>query len=189
MYGGVFTVGVAVTRSTLTLTLADVRSYVIVSSDAPYIARCLTGLGPSSNNNGANALLGGFYFNSNMIPNSGESASCSSDKIQVRPGADTAGVINIHRCQALGTAEEGIYTCTMMNSSMMDQSVRFHIYLNGRSEFILINITYPAFISLHSCSSDRHSIIIQCNSQCWFFPHIILYITKFSSRHIHMEEG
>ena len=135
IYGDVFTVGVAVTRSTLTLTLADVRSYVIVSSDAPYIARCLTGLGPSSNNNGANALLGGYYFNGNMIPNSGESASCSSDKIQVRPGADIAGVINIHRCQALGTAEEGIYTCTMMNSSMMDQSVRFHIYLDGRSEF------------------------------------------------------
>ena len=133
MYRGVCTVGVAVTRTSLTL--ADVSSYVIVSSDAPYIARCLTGLGPNSTHNGANSLLGGLYFNGTMIPNSGESASCgSSDIVKVRPDTDTAGVINIHRCEALGSDEEGIYTCTMMNSSMMEQSVRFHIYLNGRSE-------------------------------------------------------
>ena len=132
MYRGVFTLGVAVTSEDLTL--ADVRSYVIVSGSAPFIARCLTGLGPTSTSNGANGALGGLYFNGNMISNSGEQASCGSDKVQVRPGGVIAGIINVHRCEALGTAEEGVYTCTMMNSSMMEQSVRFHVYLNGRSE-------------------------------------------------------
>ena len=74
------------------------------------------------------------YFDGNALPVRGEQASCGSNKIQIRPESNTAGVINIHRCRALGTTEEGIYTCTMTNSSMMEQSVRFHIYLNGRSE-------------------------------------------------------
>ena len=129
----VFTVGVAVTRESLTL--AHVRSYVIAGG-GEYLARCLTGLGPTSTASGANGNLGGLYFKGNRIPNSGEKGPCTqSDIVQVRPGADTAGVINIHRCRALSTAEEGAYTCTMINSAMMNESVRFHIYLNGRSEF------------------------------------------------------
>ena len=117
------------------LTLADVSSYVIADS-GNFLARCLTGLGPTSTGSGANGDLGGLYFKGNRIPNSGEQGPCTqSDIVQVRPGATTAGVINIHRCRALGTAEEGVYTCTMMNSSMMNQSVRFHVYLYARSEF------------------------------------------------------
>ena len=131
---GVFTVGVAVTDTTSSLAGVLTDSYVIAPGNGNLIARCLTGLGPTSINNGANGDLGGWYFNGNMIPNSGEQASCSSDIIQVRPGALTAGVSNIRQCGAFSTSVEGVYTCTMMNSSMMDQSVRLGIYFTGRSK-------------------------------------------------------
>ena len=146
MYRGVFTVGVAVTKviyntagrvSSKALTFANALtdySYINARDGNPndaLLVRCLTGLGPSGSENG---VLGGLYFNGNMIPNSGEQALCSSDTIQVRPGSTIAGVTNIHQCGAFSTDVEGIYTCTMMNSSMMNQSVRFGIYFSGRSE-------------------------------------------------------
>ena len=149
MYRGVFTVGVAVTE-VMYNTDGTARSYALTSANAltdysyisarggdpngAHLVRCLTGLGPTSTSNGANGALGGLYFNGNMIPNSGEQASCSSDVIQVRPGGGIAGVTNIHQCEAFSTAVEGIYTCTMMNSSMMNESVRFGVYFTGRSE-------------------------------------------------------
>ena len=91
----------------------------------------MTGLGPSGYDNG---VLGGWYFNGTMIPNSCELEPCSSDVIQVRPGSLTAGISNIHQCGAFSASVEGVYTCTMMNSSMMDQSVRLGVYFTGRSE-------------------------------------------------------
>ena len=100
------------------------------------LARCLTGLGPNGTGDGANGALGGWYLNDTMIPNSGETVECTSPSvgvIQTRPGGRTAGVINIRQCGAFSTTKEGIYTCTMMNSSMMDQSVRLGVYFNGRS--------------------------------------------------------
>ena len=142
MYRGVFTVGVAVTDATQNSNLNSVNeltdySYINARSGTGagnQLARCLTGLGPTSTSNGANGLLGGLYFAGTMISNSGESASCSSDVIQVRPGGGLAGVTNFHQCDTFTTANEGVYTCTMMNSSMMDESVRFGIYLSTRSE-------------------------------------------------------
>ena len=143
MYRGVFTVGVVLTRG-YGFALADALtdySYINArggNGDGAQLARCLTGLGPSGNDNG---LLGGLYFNGTMIPNSGEVGPCASHIIQVRPGGSVAGVNNIHQCGAFYTAIEGIYTCKMMNSSMMEQSFRFGIYLTGRSEsFHLIYI-------------------------------------------------
>ena len=77
-------------------------------------------------------VLGGWYFNSNMITND---VGCSNEIIiQSIPGGRVAGVINIHQCITFTTAAEGVYTCTMMNSSMMKQSVRLGIYFSGRSE-------------------------------------------------------
>ena len=146
MYRGVFTVGVAVTRNSFTDANDFLTDYSYINaSDSPgsngvLLARCLTGLGPTSINNGASGDLGGWYFNGTMIPNSGEQASCSSDVIQVRPGALTAGVSNIRQCGAFSTSVEGIYTCTMMSSSMMNQSIRLGIYLNGRSESLDLRI-------------------------------------------------
>ena len=148
MYRGVFTVGVAVTSALQNnaLTLANVLndySYINARDGDPngvQIARCVTGLGPTGTSNGVNGALGGMYFNGIMIPNSGEQTSCSSDVIQVRPGGTLAGVTNIHQCEAFSTSVEGIYTCTMMNSSMMDQSVRFGVYFTGRSESIDLHV-------------------------------------------------
>ena len=117
------------------------------------IARCVTGLGPTNTSSGANGLLGGLYFNGTMIPNSGEQASCSSDVIQVRPGGTLAGITNIRQCETLSTSVEGIYTCTMMNSSMMDQSVRFGVYFSGRSKSLDLYIpSLNHLSSLHTAA-------------------------------------
>ena len=145
-YSGILTIGVVVTRDTLRLAsaLTD-RFYVNARDDMhigerAFVARCLTGLGPGGNNN--NSVLGGLHFNGNMLPTSG--TSCSSDAFLVRLGPSVAGVINMFQCGAFSTTIEGIYTCTMMNSSMMNQSVRFGVYFSGRSESLdLYNIMYP----------------------------------------------
>ena len=110
----VITVGVAVTDTTSSLAGVLTDSYVIVPDNGNLIARCLTGLGPGGTSDGANGVLGGWYFDGTMIPKSGEQGPCSSDVIQVRPGANSAGVIRIFQCGAFSTSVEGIYTCTMM---------------------------------------------------------------------------
>ena len=56
-------------------------------------------------------------------------------------GLGNPGVINIIQCSILfTTALEGIYTCTMMNSSMMNESVSFGVYFNARSELLYLYI-------------------------------------------------
>ena len=136
VYRGVFTVGVAVTSEALTLADA-LTDYSYVNSGGGtghFLARCLTGLGPTSTSNGANAALGGLYFNGSMIGNSDESGSCGSAAIRAWPGRIAAGVINLRQCGIFTTDYEGVYTCAMINSSMMNESIRFGIYRSGRSE-------------------------------------------------------
>ena len=79
-----------------------------------------------------------------MIPNSGEQASCptGTNVIQVRPGRLTAGMSNIRQCGTFTTSAEGIYTCTMMNSSMMDESVRLGVYISGRCKLLDFYISH-----------------------------------------------
>ena len=158
MYRGVFTVGVAVTEVIYntdgTLSSEDLISanaltdYSYINArdgdpDGDRLARCLTGLGPASNDGPANGLLGGFSLNGNMI-----SGSCSRDVIHIRPGGAIAGVINMRQCNPFSTAAEGVYTCTMMNSSMADQSIRFGVYFTGRSE--LLDLYIPSLNHLSS---------------------------------------
>ena len=158
IYGGVFTVGVAVTqvmynadgmRSSNALNSANALtdySY-IYARDGPgnndaQVARCVTGLGPTGTGRDANDILGGLYFNGNKIPalapplSPPPPVSCSdnSEVIQVRLGGSLAGVFNFHQCGSLTTATEGVYTCALMNSAMMNEAVRFGIYFTGRSE-------------------------------------------------------
>ena len=109
-------------------------SYVNNSTYGDRLVRCLTGLGPTSTSINANAYLCGIHFNDKIKHFRNESARCGSDTILVRPGASIAGVIDIDQCGAFSTAAEGVYTCTMMNSSMMNESVRFGVYFTGRSE-------------------------------------------------------
>ena len=141
-YRGSFTVGVVLISGNNFDSANALTDYSYItdagtSSGITFLGRCMTGLGPSGNDNG---VLGGLYFNGSQIPNR---ASCSSqDLIQPEPSTDAAGVINIHRCRQFNIAAEGVYTCTMMNSSMMNESVRFGIYFNVRSKSLGLCV-YP----------------------------------------------
>ena len=123
------------------------------------IARCVTGLGP--NNNEDNNALGGLYFNGSRIPNE----ECGASAIQPNgaPITDFVGVINLYQCGALPPAREGIYTCTMMNSAMRNQSVRLGIYIPGRSKYDM------TFLSNKFCKFIQTSVNIFANNYyCWF---------------------
>ena len=192
----VFTVGIALIRvmgsnnSVVSANAVPDYSYVNDRSDNNVqLTRCVTGLGPSGTAD--NSALGGVYFNGDRIPDveCGDSPS-PIVRLQIAQINNWVGVMQTVQCREFSTAVEGIYTCIMMNSSMMSESIRFGVYFTGRSEsLIYTSITLPSFISLHSSSSDRYSIIIYCNSSCWFFLQFKLYLTRFSSRHIHLEEG
>ena len=141
MYRGIFTVGIAligVTDNNLIVSANALTDYSYVNARASVttgiqIARCATGLGPSAPDD--NSAVGGVYFNGNGIPNVGCSDS-SSPIIRQQPTNlyNLVGVINMVQCTTLTTAVEGIYTCIMMNSSMMNESIRFGVYFTGRSK-------------------------------------------------------
>ena len=109
--------------------------YSYITADNPLtnasvlIARCVTGLGPSGNDNNE---LGGLYFNGNNIPN----GMCDSSVVQPSGAAinNFVGVINLFQCGQFSITGEGVYTCTLQNSSMINQSMRLGIYFNERSE-------------------------------------------------------
>ena len=101
----------------------------------PYnvILRCASGLGPSGNN--SNTALGGWYFNGIKVP---VRQHCARDgpvfEVRQANPKKYPGVIDLYLCKNLTTAEEGIYSCVMMNSSMMNQTIRVGLYFSGRSE-------------------------------------------------------
>ena len=201
IYWGVFTVGIALigvipggSNAIVSANAIGDYSYVIARVSIGHgvqIARCVTGLGPSDSDD--NSAVGGLDFNGNRLPN-GRCSDSFSAIVQPQPAGNlnNLGVINIQQCRAFTTTVEGIYTCTMINSSMIEQSVRFGVYFSGRSEsfnLYIPSLNHLSSIYIHSWTCDRHSISIYCNSYYWFFLHIILYLTRFSPRHIHMEEG
>ena len=94
------------------------------------LLRCVSGLGPTGGYN--NAVLGDWYFGGNQIP---VTQPCGS-VFQARSGNPNnfPGVLNLYPCGSSSPDEEGVYSCMMMNSSMMVQTTRVGLYLNGRSE-------------------------------------------------------
>ena len=131
------------------------------------VLRCASGLGPTSTS--SNLALGGWYYDRSQIF---AGSSCAGrfgplfNSVFVVKSSNRRvfpGIINLYACGPLSADEEGVYSCMMMNSSMMNQTTRVGLYLSGRSE--LVNM-YPItslltiFISVHSCSNDRPSIII-----------------------------
>ena len=140
MYRGVFTVGVVVTdgqRFASATALTD-YSYITASgSSRVLLARCLTGLGPNGTAFNANGILGGWYFKGTKI-NIGLQCPRAGAIIQPISGPNVAGLIALFQCRQFTTDTEGVYTCTISNSSMMDQSVRLGIYLDGRSESLIV---------------------------------------------------
>ena len=185
MYRGVFTVGVALTRDSLTDANDFLTDYSYIhASDSPgsngvLLARCMTGLGPTGT---SNDVLGGWYFGGTMIPNSGETVQCGNpavSAIQARLGGINAGVINMRQCRTFTNIEEGIYTCTMRNSSMVEQSIRLGVYFTGRSESLELYISslnhlsslYTAALVIDTPSSSTvtvdvgSSLTLSCTSR------------------------
>ena len=93
--------------------------------------RCATGLGPSGSD--SNTDHGRWYFKGSLIP---LGTNCGGPVFEVRPanGRRYPGVINLYLCGTFTTTEEGVYSCIMMNSSMMSQTMRVGVYFSGRSE-------------------------------------------------------
>ena len=137
-----YTLGIAMTRaSDITTDLVSsnqITDYSFVTQ--PFsrdsfnvIFRCATGLGPSDASN--IITLGGWYFNRTALEVRSFQV-CTGPLFEVR-GANSElypGIINLYLCGTFTTTEEGIYECRMVNSSMMEQTMRLGAYLNGRSE-------------------------------------------------------
>ena len=155
MYGGVFTVGIAVigvmgsNNDVVSINAILDYSYVNDRSDNNgQLTRCVTGLGPSGTDD--NSAIGGVYFNGNGISDVGCSDSLSPIVQLQSPNLnDRVGVINTVQCREFSTAVEGIYTCIMMNSSMLSESIRFGVYFTGRSK----SLTYMYIPSFYHLSS------------------------------------
>ena len=136
MYRDIFTVGVVLIKGNGFDSNEALNDYTHITTSGGsnlLLARCVTGLGPNGSGSFANGVLGGWYFNGTKITNDPQYSS-TGPIIQSIPEASVAGVINLYQFGNFIAAAEGVYTCTMMNSSMKDQSVRLGVYLIGRSE-------------------------------------------------------
>ena len=93
--------------------------------------RCVTGYQPSNP-----TIIGDLYLNDTILPK----GMCSG---LVKVGNDrNPGVLNANICGNLTTSTEGIYTCRLMNSSMMYQSMRVGVYFSGRSKPLSLTYLY-----------------------------------------------
>ena len=105
--------------------------------------RCSTGLGPTGTM--TNNDLGDIYFN-NMVLSDGV---CNSGFIQSEGGGERVpGTYNVFVCGTITISSEGIYTCTLRNSSLMDQSVSIGLYFSVRSEYFIMSDHFVKYISL-----------------------------------------
>ena len=97
------------------------------------LLRCTTGLGPGSS---SSTELGGWYFSGAQIS---VDQPCNST-FQVRQANRRIypGVINLYPCGTLSLSEEGVYSCIIINSSMVNQIMRVGLYFSGRSELYMM---------------------------------------------------
>jgi len=104
------------------------------------ILRCASGLGPSGSL--SNAVLGRWYFNGIPIFLRVDTNLCADGAFEVSgaDGENYPGVMNLYLCDTFTTTEEGVYSCIMRNSSMMNQTMRVGVYFRGRSESLYM---YP----------------------------------------------
>ena len=114
----------------------DDYTYIILDGNEvnnQILFRCSTGLGPTGNDN--NDVIGDLYYNNKPLPH-----GVCNGFVQAEGAVDVQrfpGTYNARVCDDIGrvyNSTEGVYTCTLTNSSMMDQSVRIGLYLSGRSE-------------------------------------------------------
>ena len=112
----------------------DDYTYILLNGserDNHILFRCSTGLGPAGSN--TNDVIGNLYYNNMPLPDGVCNGFIQAEG--VRNVAKLPGVYQARVCDngILTTSTEGVYTCTLTNSSMMDQSVRIGLYLSGRS--------------------------------------------------------
>ena len=102
-------------------------SYITERGGTGLLANCVTGLGPTDND--SNTILGGWYFYGSPVTNQ----ECSGDDVTVLD-SEYVGVTQLQQCGTFTTATEGVYTCMVLNSAMMQQSMRLGVYFNERSK-------------------------------------------------------
>ena len=112
--------------------ILDNYTYVLLNGSEKNDAilfRCATGLGPS--NADTNDDIGALYHNNMLL------ADNMCNGFVTAQGPNTfrfPGLYQARVCGSLTTGTEGVYTCTLTNSSMMDQSVSIGVYFSGRSK-------------------------------------------------------
>ena len=129
------TVAIDSTPETDLVSSNQLNDYSFITTPFPLdsfgvLLRCATGLGPGSS---ANIVLGGWYFNGAQVF---VGDSCRQPAFEVR-SANTRnypGVINLYPCGTLSVTEEGVYSCIIMNSSMINQIMRVGVYFTERSK-------------------------------------------------------
>ena len=144
----IFTVGIALinvsvgNQAIVSANAIGDYSYVNSRNDSylyHYVARFVTGLGANPGDSIASSSE--CYFNGTLLP----IVACydpTSLPVQPRVQLSKAGVLNILKCRSFTADWEGIYTCTLMDSAMMNHTVRFGVYFDIRSELV-DNICIP----------------------------------------------
>ena len=113
----------------------DDYTYILLDGserDNHILFRCSTGLGPTGND--SNDVIGNLYYSNIPLPD-----GVCNGFIQAEGARDVSRLPGTYQARVcdnglLNTSTEGVYTCTLTNSSMMDQSVSIGLYLIGRSE-------------------------------------------------------
>ena len=107
---------------------------IIRDTDNGLVARCVSGLGPTSSDD--NTALGIWYFNGAPLPYGlCEDPVVNTIQSRIAGVMNFIGVINLWQCvPSLNTTAEGVYTCVILDSSMMNQTTRVGIYFSGRSK-------------------------------------------------------
>ena len=116
------------------------------------VLRCASGLGPTGSDN--NLVLGGWYFGRTQIPVRIPLCNGMATEFEMRSAnrRNFPGIINLYACGPLSADEEGVYSCMMMNSSMMVQTTRVGLYLSGRSESVDVYPITSLLTIFHLCT-------------------------------------
>ena len=116
----------------------DDYTYILIDgseADNFILFRCATGLGPSGGD--SNDVIGDIYYNNMLLTEQ----MCNGFVIAQGVGNvfNFPGVYQARTCGTFTTSTEGVYTCTLTNSSMMSQSVSIGVYFSVRSESLYNN--------------------------------------------------
>jgi len=109
------------------------QPFTLDASNATF--RCASGLGPSGFD--FNTEVGRWHFANGsqlLVPPGDEVCGFYHLELRGAPTRRIPGVINVLLCDSLTPDTEGVYSCIMMNSSMMNQTMRVGVYFSGRSE-------------------------------------------------------